>query len=127
MADVKSLADFVAETLSQIVAGVRKAQAVDHGEYVSPTGIMTSGDHAPKGKYFITQARNIVQMVEFDVAVTVVESANVEAGGRISVLSIGIGGKADTGSENTSVSRIRFSVPVAMPEAAHEIGFAPKN
>ena len=126
MTDVKSLDDFVAETLRQIVAGIRKAQAADQGDHISPQGIRTSADHAPKGKYFTTQTNHLVQMVDFDVAITVVETSNLEGGARISVLSVGLGAKADTGSENTSVSRIKFSIPIALPEAEYDIGFRPK-
>lgn len=55
-------------------------------------------------------------MIDFDVAVTVTEKAEKEGGAAISVAGVfGLGGKASAASETSSISRIKFSVPIVYP------------
>jgi len=117
-----ALSEFVSDTLTQIVKGIREAQSHEDGDYISPRGIRLSADHAPK-KYLDTQTNNMVQMIDFDVAITSSDSSSIEAGAKVSVIPFKIGASTDLDSENSSVSRIRFSVPLAMPEAEYDIGF----
>ena len=113
------LQEFIKQSLSQIVNGVREAQQElarnGHGE-VNPHGIQ----HEPGGIVGrVSGATNPnwaeVQFVDFDVAVTVTESS--ETGGRagISVLGIGAGAEKQSGLANSSVSRIQFKVPIVLP------------
>lgn len=99
--------DFIKSTLVQIVRGVEHASRdVDDesdGGRVNP--------YMPRGRGMAAPIP-----IEFDIAVTVSESA--EAGGGISVM--GIGAKAGLATESSSVSRIKFTVPVALPESKNE-------
>lgn len=58
-------------------------------------------------------------MVDFDVAVTTVESEQSKGGAGIFVAGLGLGGQIRSDAQNTVVSRIKFSVPIALPRASH--------
>lgn len=94
--DVK---DFVSETLMQIVQGVVEAQThtKDKGAVVVPY-------------------HDFHKTVNFDVAVTVVEGKETTGKAGISVWSIGagVGGKSE--SSSSTVSRIKFDIPVELPK-----------
>ncbi|MDH4201813.1 MAG: hypothetical protein OEV87_02860 [Phycisphaerae bacterium] len=100
------LKEFVSETLREIVEGVKDAQG-----FASQNGAVV----APYNDYQKT--------VEYDVAVTVVEGTEAGAKAGISVWSIGAGGNVKTESTNTTVSRIRFSVAIELPQGSEDPGF----
>ena len=53
--------------------------------------------------------------IEFDVAVTAVEATGTEGKAGISVWSIGANMSGKTDKSNSTVSRVKFSVPVGLP------------
>nr|WP_314529070.1 hypothetical protein [uncultured Brevundimonas sp.] len=55
--------------------------------------------------------------IEFDVAVTAAKSASGKANAGIKVMSLDIGAGGQVGSENSTVSRIKFTVPIVPPVA----------
>src|SRR5262245_18560661 len=96
------LDQFVADALTQIVKGVERAQETTGRCVVNASAIRTRADHAPKGNYFTAAYSQLVQMVDFDIAVTVTDSRTAVAGGKISIASWGIGAKGSTsGAEQT--------------------------
>jgi len=108
-----NLQEFVTETLTQIVGGVKSAQAAvgELGAIVNPTRI--SGDTSKRLRSS-TYGR-LIQEIEFDVAVTTVESEKSERGGEIRVWSIGVGGKGERDATQTIANRIQFVVPIVLP------------
>lgn len=119
-----NLEEFVKISLEQIISGVKKAQEStklpnkhpSEADLVNPA-IMYSADSAPKGKYFATTQRNLVHFVDFDVAVSAEDST--EAKGRFSLKVAGLGGvEAGAGGseKSTSISRVKFSVPIQLPK-----------
>ena len=98
------LQEFVKETLIQVIEGVRNAQGMlsEKDGAINPRALSLSGP--------IHNGREL-QHVDFDVAVTVIEESGVS--GRISVF--GIGAKGGASEENSTVSRIKFKVPVGLP------------
>ncbi len=99
----------MSETLRQIVKGVRAAQQDEDcaGAQINPT--VNQG-----------LAYNIVEKIQFDVAVTV--SAENEKQGKASigvasVFGLGIGGQATSITTSSSASRIKFDIPVILPQA----------
>jgi hypothetical protein len=57
----------------------------------------------------------LVEKVEFDVAVTEARTGEASAGGGLEVFSVKVGGKGSVKQEQSSINRIRFSVPVLFP------------
>ena len=95
------LKDFIKTTLVAVIQGVQEAQ-----DAISDTDARINTRAAS------TQIRT----VDFDVAVTAREEADVTAGVGISVVGIIKGGTEGAyGRENTAVSRVRFGVPVRLP------------
>jgi len=95
------LEEFITESLKQIMTGVTKAQ-----EDPANTGIINA--IKPGGGLYAP-----VKEIEFDVAVTVSQEQGTKGGIGIFVGDVGVGAKGQSQSSNTSVSRIKFSVPVA--------------
>ena len=117
------LENFISESLKQIIAGVRSAQehADQHpsGAAINPRGITAIQKDSEGRRHphdMITKLP--IHQVEFDIAVTVTQSSHGKADGglRIAALGIGIGGEKGSKDENSSVSRLKFTVPVVWPD-----------
>ncbi|EIQ1514463.1 hypothetical protein LUR59_004661 [Vibrio parahaemolyticus] len=113
------LKEFITEALTQIVEGVHEAQVkVDaSGAEINP--IVRGGiDYvAQNGGGLATANGNYAQLVEFDVAVTVTEGQGTKGGIGIVAGAINLGSTGQSNSENSSVSNLKFKVPVALPQA----------
>lgn len=98
------LQEFVTKTLSQISLGV--ANAKTHDDRIAPK-IGLGGDNPKVLRTF--HGADGVFLVEFDVAVTTGKGA----ADTITVLPVGPAkGEAKRSVENSSVSRVKFSVPI---------------
>jgi hypothetical protein len=99
------LDDFVAETLRQIIAGVKKVQGTEDGMNVNAAGVTSSG-------HLLANIYGNFTRVDFDVAVTAESSGGSKAS--LKVWSIG----AEGGGEHKSqtANRVSFSIPVRLPE-----------
>jgi hypothetical protein len=110
------LQEFVSETLKEIIAGVKEAQvyARDNGAVANPG----TSRHVPPGMYERGSSQDLspIEKVEFDVAVTSTDASETQAGAGIFVAAFGIGVKDKSDTSNSSISRIRFSVPIVLPE-----------
>ncbi len=99
------LREFIKATLTDIMQGVLDAQA----EWTASgqLGVIAPAAHAVAEKHF--------REVAFDVAVTAENSTVEKAGGGIKVWGVGIGGEISGNVASSSVSRIQFAIPVAVP------------
>jgi len=112
-----NLRDFISETLTQILGGVTDAQkaAAELGGKVSPrlAGAATyASDHG-----FLVAHGGSAQIVRFDVALTVKEGTGTKGGIGIVAGIVSLGSTGQSNSENSSVSRVQFSVPLTLPDA----------
>lgn len=109
------LKDFVRDSLTQISEGVRAAQdsVRQHGGYASPAVYGRTAGEAHFGT--LDHGQNVF-LVDFDVAVTVMQGSASDVEGRLKVASVfgAGGGRKTTGSEEYA-SRLRFKVPLALP------------
>lgn len=111
------LKDFISNALTQIVEGVQEAQGkvTVLGAEINPS-VMGGIDYVAKhGGGMETRNGNYAQIVEFDVAVTASEGKGTTGGIGIVAGVINLGSSGQSTSENTSVSRLKFKVPVALP------------
>lgn len=104
--------EFLAASLEQMIAGVKRAQsaAAAHGGVINPQV------ESAKPTTLDFRSGTLIQTVEFDLAVTASESQRTGGdakAGIISVLSASI--KAGSDSQLSTVSRIKFSIPVIFP------------
>jgi len=115
------LQEFLSETLKQIVKGVKDAQEFvaneGHGAKVNPRGVtaLKRDDQGQKQPHDIG-TKLPIERVEFDVAISASDSVESSGGGSLRVWALNVGGQAGSATENTTVSRIRFSVPVVLPD-----------
>ncbi len=116
MAPIMGLKDFISSVLSEIMTGVKDAQepAADRGGCINPLHLH-SGD-LRQIPLFERETKNVLRLVEFDVAITAAEGEH--RGGKAEVKVYGfLGGGGELGSEKSrsTASRIKFSVPVLLP------------
>ena len=114
------LKEFVSESLKQIIDGVIDPQtyAKSKGASIIPTGIKypASNNNIP----FIVGMRGSVnkpvQVMEFDVAVTVTQTGEAKAGLGIFSGVLGVGAQAILEDGNVIANRIKFAVPFLFPD-----------
>jgi len=108
------LQEFVSETLKEIIAGVKEAQkyAELEGAWISPRMFSPAKSEV---RYFAEKDHATIEQIEFDVAVTSTEGSATEAGAGIFVAAIGLGVKGKSDTSSSSISRIKFSIPLGLP------------
>ena len=111
------LQEFIRETLSQIAAGIEAAQTEvrDCGGFVNPAHRVS-----PKGSneshFGVLDTGQNIFLVDFDVAVTVIEESGAEAGAKLKVASmLSLGAGAETSNSSSATNKISFKVPLALP------------
>jgi hypothetical protein len=110
-----TLREFVADTLSQITAGV--ADARGENRQIAPPVFQHTGSSA----YSVMRggvSNPGAFLVEFDVAVTISKKTDVDAGGGVSVHIFEAGAKRKASAEHSTVSRMKFQVPVTYDDVA---------
>ena len=111
------LKEFVAETLVQIVAGVKQAQAEvqTFGGEVNPH-LTSPGSEAGKQGFLFAEGR-FAPVVRFDVALTVTEGTGTKGGIGVFAGAVNLGSTGQSKSESSSASRLQFSVPLVLPQS----------
>lgn len=112
------LQTFVAESLRQILAAVGQAQAdAADGAAVNPLSISykDGGDRFVPSDCHSSQPVNFVQVIEFDIATTVTVEKGKKATIGVVWAAVGLGAQLTSEASQAAVSRICFSVPVALP------------
>ena len=104
------LKTFVTETLQQIVAGVREAQATDGGAAINAK--MKGVPGGAIGGHLINTGSGMFTCVDFDVAVSAEGSGGAKAGLIVFGVGVDAGGERKSGYAN----RIAFSVPLRLPD-----------
>ena len=106
----EELRDFVSMILREIVLGVKDAQPLveEQGSFLVPrVDSKTTRMSLP----IAGPGLRIVDYVEFDVALTAIKGDDTNLGVTLSVINIG-GGTKD---EQSTVSRVKFKVPISLP------------
>ncbi len=118
-----NLQQFVESSLKEIITGVSRAQehcATLSSEALINPPVMYGADDGPKGKHYATRGDwNLVQFVEFDVAVTADTASETKGGGGIKVYGLlSADGGASVVDKSSVVSRLKFTVPLALPKSS---------
>jgi hypothetical protein len=96
--DIKT---FVAESLQQIIEGVEQTQKQFSG-----------GINSTHGRTNL----EAISQVEFDIAVTIEQGSTTKGGIAIFGGAFGLGSQGASSKNDSSVSRIKFSVPVSFTQ-----------
>jgi hypothetical protein len=109
------LRDFVAESIKQIVDGVNEAKhyAAEKGGTVNPERQIHNSNNAQSRTNAKTGAS--IETIEFDVAVTVTEGTQTKGSIGIFMGAVGLGSQGQSNAANSSITRLRFSVPISLP------------
>ena len=109
------LKDFVAESIKQIIDGVNEAKryAAENGATLNPERQTHNANNANARTNTKTGAA--IETIEFDVAVTVTEGTQTRGGIGIFTGVVGLGSQGQSDATNSSVTRLRFLVPVSLP------------
>ena len=109
------LKEFIKTAIADITGAVSELQnELENGAIVSPSlpnPISNTTVIDPDND----KVNRRISQIDFDVAITVGDTATKEAGGKlgIQIISAKIGGESQTHSEN--ISRMSFSIPVVLP------------
>jgi hypothetical protein len=108
------LKTFVAETLTQIVEGVREAQVrtKDSGAAVSPR--ITQSTRGEERRMIANG--HLVHVIDFDVALSATEGTGTKGGVGVVVGAFTLGTTGQSQTQTSASSRIKFTVPLVLPE-----------
>ena len=115
-----NLREFIAETLVQIAKGIEDAseQLSESTAIVNPRNVQIHPETAIQAYGYVDTKNTYlkaVQKIEFDVAVTASTGTETKGGIGIMVGSVGLGSQGKSEAENSSLSRIKFLVPMVLP------------
>lgn len=116
------LKEYTKIAIEQIVSAIAEAnvEISKNNAFIASSGVYSSGNIGISKVVIDDYTNRTVMNVEFDVAVEVSEQSNAGVGSHISIVvplfKTEIGGKLQDASENKYMNRIKFSVPVALPE-----------
>jgi hypothetical protein len=109
-----NLRDFVKQAIVEIIEGVADANSEIGQDCVDPSPHMTTQpQELAKQGYFNGQNHRLVQSVDFDVAVTATEGTETKGGIGIFVAGFGVGTQGSSNQASSSLSRIRFKIPIS--------------
>lgn len=112
------LKDFVSETIKQIIDGVKEAQeyARTNDAKINPEDLEIYHNTSSTTLYKMHYSTEPVYTIEFDVAVTTQE--NIDGKGKVGVFAgmFKAGVEGGVGSQNGSISKIKFHIPIALPK-----------
>lgn len=110
------LQEFIKTALTEIVAGVADAsnQAESFGGSV---GSMELYGYIKENKVLTNENNKPIAMVDFDIALAEVSGTDTKGGIGVYLGAVGLGSHGASHGETSSHSRIKFSVPVILPDA----------
>ena len=110
------LEEFVSESLAEIVRGVHIAQNNPDlaKARINPPGL-TIGQKVAESSMYDYHTGLVAQMIEFDLAVTAERGKETKGGIGVFMGSFGVGSQGQSDTKDTSISRIRFKVPMILP------------
>ncbi len=109
------LKDFVAESIKQIIDGVNEAKrfASENGAVINPRQWIGNVANVDAKRDSVTYAA--IETIGFDIAVTAVEGKSTKGGIGVFAGAVGLGTQGLSENQTSSMSRIRFSVPIVLP------------
>ena len=103
------LKDFVADVISQIQDGV--TEAIRRHDERGTVGRINP-------KFSQDDWKDLVQKIDFDIAITTSGKISGEGGGRVQVYFFNAGAKQSKSHESSMTNRIKFTIPVSLPAHA---------
>ena len=124
-----SLEDFISETLTGIVGGIDKAKTKlaesGRADWVSPPiSLVGQGGEIHNADVEVHREGGYsskAHIVRFDVALHATESGGVDGGLKVAIAGVmSVGGKGEVSSEEKSISRVQFAIPLVLADLPNE-------
>jgi hypothetical protein len=108
---------FISNSLKSIIKGIKESQdfANQNGARINPYVDEHDFDKNQTTYFGNQEGARAVSKIDFDIAVTTSSSQETGGEGGINVYSLKLGGKLSDKEINESVSRIKFSLNVVLP------------
>ena len=112
------LKDFITETLTQMMEGVKNAQekAKEFGAIINPPSEYSKEDTISMRNSIGEYQR--IQTVEFDVSLTSTSTGDTKKGISVAFAGIGVEGGKGNNEQNAIMNRIKFAIPIALPNTS---------
>lgn len=109
------LKDFVSTVLTELVNGICSAQdeCLRNGGIVNPPNLVATNKNS--ASLFDQHSGRLVQVIDFEVALTTKESSGKKAGVGVFVTVFGLGAQGTSKESTSEVGRVRFSIPIMFP------------
>ena len=101
------LKEFVSETIKQVVDGIVEAQ------------LYAEEKKAKVVPFIYKEVLEDIHTIDFDVAVTASKGSASKGGAGLFVGPVALGAKGESNTSDSSISRIKFKVPLELP--SHEL------
>ena len=107
------LKDFITETLTQMMEGVKNAQekAKEVGAIVNPEANDSSKHYIEVGNEHIASIQN----VEFEIALTASTTEETKKGINVAFAAIELGRGKGNNEQNSAINKIKFEIPIVLP------------
>ncbi len=115
------LQKFISETLTQIIHGVEDAQNNIDSDSGRINPRIIGGSVIENGREQLASESVETTPVSFDIAVLVDKGKTKDEGIGIVVASIGLGSRKKVEISDSSISRIKFEVPVLLPQKTKKL------
>ena len=108
---------FISNSLKSIIKGINDSQdfAVENGARINPYIDKWDFDKTMTTFYGREDGARAISKIDFDIAVTASNTQETGGEGGINVYSLKLGGKLSDTEKNESISRIKFSLNVVLP------------
>ncbi len=111
-----NLDDFIKTAITDIVKGIVEAKK-DVDTYGAKIGSdpMLAGVKNDTSVVPSATGREQISLVEFDIALSESNASEKKGGIGVFLASVGVGGQASSGKEFSSLSKIKFTIPLMLP------------
>lgn len=110
------LREFIKTSIAEIVAGVADAKE-EIREHGATAGAEKLYGYVKENKVLTNAAGNPITFVDFDIALAETNSKDTKGGIGVFLGGVGAGSQGASHGESTSHSRIKFKVPVVLPQS----------
>jgi hypothetical protein len=115
------LADFIAQTVTEIIDGVARAQEYAKGKGASVNPPHVNWSDTKQAFYLVSGATGPDQAphltpIDFDILLTIGEDGKVQGGIGVFAASLGIGVKGEARDYSEAVNRIKFQILAKLPQ-----------
>ena len=109
---------FITETLNSVITGIKGSQefAKENGARINPHIRFYEGvNKQPYAFYGKEEGARAISTIDFDIAVSTSNAQESGVKGGINVMSVNIGGNSSDKDSKETISRIKFTVNVILP------------